>query len=700
MKVRNSKAKKYDLMGSYDSNDYTFGPALDGYLCLGNDGPSAPLPRMTQCQQLRAQGEDRHHWTVLQLYTNDEGSLRLETGPAFRNGEQELFDIIARLVQTYNQNILGKTYLNSFHDRTETFLDTQLNDTHVSRGPSDGSVQEPGVTAVLSVRRKRRRSRASTSSWKRYKASSTDLPALPADDAEDCALETRVNTPDADRKHHPRNDSFDDDDCDYVLDSNQFETLTADDFRGIEVYYIRGFHQIGQVCLKKVLRVWIKIKIPRKQTTNPYNGRKKKEELEQQREQTGEIDKNPGRHTAPDWWPNQDDYERGRGCRHIGPDHVRTEERAVLLLKMIRMTSSNIDRVKGKKQPPSPFIVARLRAGTDQLEMMPEQRKLLEQIYQVREKEQMFEEGCIDGTTRIPVFKSQPKPTRKRKGGQRKPKLVNRMKQQDRGTSKTTKRSTRRPAARKARTACSLSSSTGPVTTPPLAMAKSDPQPPIDDAPLIVRAQTASTNDGLHFDPAMPTPNVTFGTTFTPDNPLQPNPNGFAQEVVPFEREQDPMACPTPARGRAPLRSNGMYYRRPTSVCNQNSPSYQEGYLPRTTAYNFNDDVYFGLCPPRTSDGYPNEHIAFPIGSINNHSHGGLLPQEQEQVCRSYGCGFFRTLQQHQEGSLINGWHSVPFSGGDHHHEIPHSNGLDAFALEQFMQPSPPDSELRHPFHQ
>ncbi|KAL8812113.1 MAG: hypothetical protein Q9200_001285 [Gallowayella weberi] len=649
--------------------------------------PAATCPGSHHCvissdhELTSGQGEDRNHWTVLQLYTDDKGSLRLESGPAFRNGEQELFDTIARLVQTHNQNV----------------LDSQLNEIHVSREASDGSVQEHKVPTVLPVRKKRRRSRASTSSLKRYKASFTDLPALPADDAEDCALETPVNTPNADRKDNHPNDSSDDDNRAYVLEIDQFETLTADDFQGIEKFYTRGLYQIGQSALKIILKGWIEVKIPHKKTTNPYNGRKKKNELEQQREQTGEVDKNPGRHTAPDWWPNQDGYESGRGCRHIGPDHVLKSERAVLLLKMIRMTSSHVDSVEGKKHPPRPFSIARLRARTDKIEMTPEQRRLLEQIYQVREKEQMFEEGGIDGTTKISVFKSKPRPIGKKKEGQRKTKVAKRVKQQDRGTSKTTKRSTRRPAASAARRACSLSSSTGPVPTPPLAMSKSNPQPPIDDVPLTVGVQSASTNDRLHPDPAMPASNVAVNLTFAPDNPFQSNPDSFAPEIVPFEREQLPMACPTPARGRAPFRNGGMYYKRPTSVCTQNSPSYQGDYLSRQDAYDFNDDVYFGLRPPKTSDGYPTSDLAIPLVSEKSHSHGPFY-EESERRCRMHGCELFRTLEQHQEGDLINGWHLRPFSGD--HNNIPHSNGLDAFAFDQLMQADTPGSELRRPFHQ
>ncbi|KAL8701282.1 MAG: hypothetical protein Q9224_000575 [Gallowayella concinna] len=175
----------------------------------------------------------------------------------------------------------------------------------------------------------------------------------------------------------------------------------------------------------------------------------------------------------------------------------------------------------------------------------------------------------IDGTTKISVFKSKPRPTRKRKGGQRKKKVAGCVKPKNPGMPKTVKPSTGGPVGSTiSSSACSFKSSISPRTTPPLATAESGPQDPIVD--LFAPAQYASANDRLHYEPAMPNPNVAFGTTYAPDNPFQPNPDRFDQEVVPFVHEQvsmeTPMACPTPYRNRAPLRNGGVYHRRPTSM--------------------------------------------------------------------------------------------------------------------------------------
>ncbi|KAL8683059.1 MAG: hypothetical protein Q9186_000969 [Xanthomendoza sp. 1 TL-2023] len=126
-------------------------------------------------------------------------------------------------------------------------------------------------------------------------------------------------------------------------------------------------------------------------------------------------------------------------------------------------------------------------------------------------------------------------------------------------------------------------------------------------------------------------------------SPFQINPN--------IERTS---VGPLPSRGRATLRKRGIYCRRPTSVLRQDSPSYQEGYVPRMEAYNFIDDTYLGFRPPRTSVGYPITNLTIPLPNSSNHPHG-LEPEEQERVCLRNGCTMFRTLEQHQQGShLVN----------------------------------------------
>lgn len=66
---------------------------------------------------------------------------------------------------------------------------------------------------------------------------------------------------------------------------------------------------ILQVTLKKVLKAWIKVVQPRKQSNNPYNGGKNKLIAIDQygKNRAGEL-------TRPDWWPEN--------INHRGPDHL------------------------------------------------------------------------------------------------------------------------------------------------------------------------------------------------------------------------------------------------------------------------------------------------------------------------------------------------------------------------------------------
>lgn len=65
---------------------------------------------------------------------------------------------------------------------------------------------------------------------------------------------------------------------------------------------------IGQICLKKILKAWIREIHPQKQAKFPYNGGKKKDEAISL---FGEDNK--GDLTKPEWWPPT--------LRHREPDH-------------------------------------------------------------------------------------------------------------------------------------------------------------------------------------------------------------------------------------------------------------------------------------------------------------------------------------------------------------------------------------------
>ena len=83
--------------------------------------------------------------------------------------------------------------------------------------------------------------------------------------------------------------------------------------------YPRMLEALGQKAIKKVLQAWIQAAHPRKQGQNPYNGGKglKKEHPD------FDPKKNPGKYTAPEYWPSQLGWEVGLGCRHREPHHLK-----------------------------------------------------------------------------------------------------------------------------------------------------------------------------------------------------------------------------------------------------------------------------------------------------------------------------------------------------------------------------------------
>lgn len=349
------------------------------------------------------------------------------------------------------------------------------------------------------------------------------------------------------------------------------------------------------------------------------------------------------------------------------------------------------------------------------MEMRSDQKEMLHQIYDVREKEQAFEEDrigtlplgfvgadddrmltiLVDGGTMIPVFKPKPQPARKRKRAPRNTKEASGVKREARGCGKSMELPTRALAVSTMGSACS---SISPLTT-----AKSEPSciTPDVDFPGIVQTQYASTNDGVLFESAMPHPTVDFGTMDVPSMPFNPIQDDFAQEAVPFMREHPPMeapiTCHARGRGHARWRRGGLYIGRSTSQCKQDSPSHQNGPIPKTVGYDVYDDMYFALRPVRTSEGYPIGPLAFGLNDPRNHAHGGRSPEEQEQICKSHDCPLYRTSKQHQQGILRNAWQSMPFN--NHYTEIPQPHGLDAGAFDELMRTDSPNSEFIRSFH-
>ena len=84
--------------------------------------------------------------------------------------------------------------------------------------------------------------------------------------------------------------------------------------------YLRTMsHMIQQKGIKKILVTWLKRGHPKKQANFPYNGGLSPES------RPGYDNLNPGKDTAPPYWPKQDDWRNPKSncCRHKETDHVK-----------------------------------------------------------------------------------------------------------------------------------------------------------------------------------------------------------------------------------------------------------------------------------------------------------------------------------------------------------------------------------------
>ena len=79
------------------------------------------------------------------------------------------------------------------------------------------------------------------------------------------------------------------------------------------------FKLLRQKGCKKIVQAWLRRAHHQKQSLYPYNGGS-------DAESHPDYDPdNRGKHTAPPYWPSQDDWRNpeGSGCRHKEPDHQK-----------------------------------------------------------------------------------------------------------------------------------------------------------------------------------------------------------------------------------------------------------------------------------------------------------------------------------------------------------------------------------------
>ncbi|KAK1140528.1 hypothetical protein N8T08_010274 [Aspergillus melleus] len=147
-------------------------------------------------------------------------------------------------------------------------------------------------------------------------------------------------------------------------------------------YYEMTFENFQQLNCRAIAKAFVKLVEPRKQVHHPYNGRSTVAGMSQR------VDPEL---TKPQWWPE--------GIRHREPDHLLKFERIRLLVHILceLRESHNITSEKLKD------------AGQDvRRGIVPEERlQVLDEIYYVRDMEELYLDGKIDGDTVIHVSQVQ-----------------------------------------------------------------------------------------------------------------------------------------------------------------------------------------------------------------------------------------------------------------------------------------------------
>lgn len=175
-------------------------------------------------------------------------------------------------------------------------------------------------------------------------------------------------------------------------------------------YYEVAWRCINQLCCKDISKAWIRTCQPRKQTSHPYNGGKSS--VERSKAEHGYL----GHYSMPDYWPSDEDWKAGWGCRHKEPDHVRKPGQSVCELVPSLVLTSHLERLillihllrsQGKGYSDGNFSIKKLRQATAGIHLecgkswKSEYVDRLEEIYWVREKEMEFERGEIGESSSI-----------------------------------------------------------------------------------------------------------------------------------------------------------------------------------------------------------------------------------------------------------------------------------------------------------
>lgn len=165
-----------------------------------------------------------------------------------------------------------------------------------------------------------------------------------------------------------------------------------------EAYEIR-LRQIQQMGLKKILKAWIKVAEPKKQTNYPYISSRAGQNREPK---------------VPPWWP----IDR---VIHKEPDHINKEARIILAIVMLRMRERGPGWI-AKLEESTKNVDLRNEERSKAVERVVRRRKLLQSLYDMAKMEEEYYLEDIDGSTMctiydIPPIKDVPKKRLSSKAG-------------------------------------------------------------------------------------------------------------------------------------------------------------------------------------------------------------------------------------------------------------------------------------------
>ncbi|KAI9932630.1 hypothetical protein MW887_008878 [Aspergillus wentii] len=143
-------------------------------------------------------------------------------------------------------------------------------------------------------------------------------------------------------------------------------------------YYEKAFESLQQINCRILAKAYIKLVEPRKQVNFPYNGRKIISGTSHQ------LDPET---TKPAWWPS--------GVTHREPDHLLKAERVRLLVHILCELRNSHAVSVGKLKEADQSIRRQISP--------PERLQVLDEIYQVRQEEELYLDGRVDEQTKVCV---------------------------------------------------------------------------------------------------------------------------------------------------------------------------------------------------------------------------------------------------------------------------------------------------------